>query len=220
MPLVLASAAAIAMGKLALPVYEIYKVGEDPHWKAGLDLLGYLGLDLVVIPHWNNADGGQELDTRRCFLGVERFSALADRLDPGVTILGIDENTALILDFAQETAQVLGRGSVHILRDGHEESFAKGENFPLRQLGAYRGVKITPELPPGVWAMIDAAQQGQTPGAEGPLSIPEQVLELVKQRREARSAGNWPEADMLRKEIQALGWSVVDTTEGTKLEPI
>ena len=37
--LVLASAAAIAVGRYALPVYEIYKVGEEPHWVEGLDLL-------------------------------------------------------------------------------------------------------------------------------------------------------------------------------------
>src|SRR5712691_10851811 len=38
-PLILASAAAIAASAHALPVYEIYKVGEDLGWKAGLNLL-------------------------------------------------------------------------------------------------------------------------------------------------------------------------------------
>ena len=36
--MVLASAATIAVGAYSLPVYEIYKVGEDLHWKKGLDL--------------------------------------------------------------------------------------------------------------------------------------------------------------------------------------
>ena len=63
------SAATLAVGCLALPVYEIYKVGEDLHWKPGLDLFGPFGLPLVILPHWNNNDGGDELDTSRCFMG-------------------------------------------------------------------------------------------------------------------------------------------------------
>ena len=64
-PLVLASAAAIAASAHALPVYEIYKVGQDLHWKPGLDLLGPYGRSVAIVPHWNNHDGGDELDTSR-----------------------------------------------------------------------------------------------------------------------------------------------------------
>jgi hypothetical protein len=45
---VIASAAAAATGLLAVPVYEIYKVGADPHWLDGLDLLGVLGLTAAL----------------------------------------------------------------------------------------------------------------------------------------------------------------------------
>ena len=38
--LVLASAAVVAISAYALPVYEIYKVGEDLHWNEGLDFFG------------------------------------------------------------------------------------------------------------------------------------------------------------------------------------
>ena len=48
--------------------YEIYKVGVDPFWAEGMDILGQLGLPLVVVPHWNNAEGGT-FDTRFCFMG-------------------------------------------------------------------------------------------------------------------------------------------------------
>src|SRR5215471_16332592 len=47
---VIASAAAAAIGFAAVPVYEIYKVGTEPHWLEGLDLLGVLGLRAAVIP--------------------------------------------------------------------------------------------------------------------------------------------------------------------------
>jgi hypothetical protein len=72
----LASAATVAVSSLALPVYEIFKVGEDLHWKEGLDFFGLYGLPLVFIPHWNNNDGGEGLDTSRCFMGVSRFNRL------------------------------------------------------------------------------------------------------------------------------------------------
>ena len=80
--LVLASAAAIALSACALPVYEIYKVGEDLHWKEGLDFFGLYGLELVFIPHWNNHEGGDELDTRHCFMGESRFTHLLEMLVP------------------------------------------------------------------------------------------------------------------------------------------
>src|SRR5207248_2346381 len=38
-PLALASAAVLAIAARTLPVYELYKVGEDLHWVEGLDLL-------------------------------------------------------------------------------------------------------------------------------------------------------------------------------------
>ncbi|HSB52153.1 MAG TPA: Type 1 glutamine amidotransferase-like domain-containing protein, partial [Dissulfurispiraceae bacterium] len=53
--LVAASAAALTVGRFTLPVYEIYKVGEEIHWADGIDILGHFGLRSVVIPHWNNA---------------------------------------------------------------------------------------------------------------------------------------------------------------------
>ena len=74
--LVAASAAALTVGRFTLPVYEVYKVGEELHWVEGMDVLGRFGFNLVVIPHWNNAEGGTH-DTRFCFVGESRSS------DPG-----------------------------------------------------------------------------------------------------------------------------------------
>src|SRR5690349_10466104 len=47
--LALASAMALAVSHHTLPVYEIYKVGEELSWKQGLNLFGDLGLDLTVV---------------------------------------------------------------------------------------------------------------------------------------------------------------------------
>lgn len=131
--LVMASAAALTAGSHTLPVYEVYKVGEPPHWVEGLNILGHLGLDLVVIPHWNNAEGGNH-DTRFCYMGENRFRILESKLPPGATILGIDEHTACILDFTSRQAFVEGIGQVTIRHGGAEQSFGRGEQFEFEQL--------------------------------------------------------------------------------------
>lgn len=70
--LCLGSATAVAVSSYAIPVYEIFKVGEDLHWSAGLDLFGTLcGVKLAIVPHWNNTVG-EDFDTSRCYMGVTR----------------------------------------------------------------------------------------------------------------------------------------------------
>jgi cyanophycinase-like exopeptidase len=112
----LASAAAVTAGAESIPVYEIYKVGVDPYWLPGLGLLGRLGLPVTVVPHWNNAEGGNH-DTSRCYIGERRLRMLSQDLDQ--PILGIDEHTAATLDFQSRVMSVSGRGSV-TLRAGGE----------------------------------------------------------------------------------------------------
>jgi cyanophycinase-like exopeptidase len=118
--LVLASAATVAISCCALPVYEIYKVGDDLHWIQGLDFFKLYGLPLVFIPHWNNNEGGAELDTSRCFMGQERFVHLMAMLPEEMTIIGLDEKTALIMDPSSCECQVRGLGMVTLLHTGHK----------------------------------------------------------------------------------------------------
>lgn len=106
-----ASAAALTVGWKTLPVYEIYKVGMDLHWADGMDLLGPWGFRLVVVPHWNNAEGGTH-DTRFCYMGEERFRILERLLPWDAIVVGIDEHTALVVDFARNRAEVRGLGTV------------------------------------------------------------------------------------------------------------
>ena len=78
-----ASAAALTLGRWTVPVYEIYKAGEAPRWLDGLDLLGAAtGLQVAVIPHYDNAEGGHH-DTRFCYLGERRLSRLERELPDG-----------------------------------------------------------------------------------------------------------------------------------------
>lgn len=209
----LASAATIAAGAYALPVYEIYKVGEDPHWKPGLDLFADFGLKLAVVPHWNNNDGGAELDTSRCFMGLARFEPLLAMLPPDVVVVGVDEQTALAMDWATGTGHVLGQGSVTVLRAGVATAFGRNQSFPLTELGPYRVPTAGSGIPAAVWQQVVDAAAAELAAVEPP---PE-ALELASRRQRARARRDWAEADALRGQIEALGWAVQDTAEGPKV---
>lgn len=131
--LVAASAAALAMGRLTLPVYEIYKAGQAPFWADGLDITGRCGWDLAVVPHWNNQEGGNH-DTRFCFMGEQRLIALEKQLPENVGILGIDEHTAVIFDLQQRTIEIKGHGKVTLRRKGSVRVFEKGNLLPFDTL--------------------------------------------------------------------------------------
>jgi len=113
----MASAAAAVAGLVAVPVYEIYKVGAAPHWLPGLDLFAALGLRVAVIPHYDNAEGGTH-DTRYCYLGERRLAAMERELPADAAVFGVDEHTAVILDLIAGTAEVRGRGGLTIRKDG------------------------------------------------------------------------------------------------------
>lgn len=114
---VLASAAACTAGLATVPVYEIYKVGAEPHWREGIDLLEPLGLQAVLIPHFDNAEGGTH-DTRYCYLGERRLSRMERELPAGTAVLGIDEHTAVVIDLESEAVRVAGRGGLTVRRPG------------------------------------------------------------------------------------------------------
>ncbi|PKN10165.1 MAG: cysteine--tRNA ligase, partial [Deltaproteobacteria bacterium HGW-Deltaproteobacteria-5] len=49
----------------------------------------------------------------------------------------------------------------------------------------------------------------------GEQTLHHDVAELVQKREGARKAGNWPEADLLRDQLTALGVEVLDSHQGT-----
>ena len=130
---VFSSAAACTLGRFALPVYEIYKVGMRPAWHDGLDLLSDLGLAAAIIPHYDNAEGGNH-DTRYCYVGERRLRSLEAQLPPGAAILGVDEHTAAVFDLHAETLTVHGRGGVTVRRGGASDVLASGLAVPLSEL--------------------------------------------------------------------------------------
>ncbi|HEY1915558.1 MAG TPA: hypothetical protein VGH27_08280 [Streptosporangiaceae bacterium] len=179
---VLASAAAVTVGLAALPVYEIYKVGEPPHWVEGLDLLSPLGLKVAVIPHYNNKEGGT-YDTRYCYLGERRLALLERELPDDAAVLGVDEHTAAVFDLRARTVEVAGRGTVTVRRRGASTVLAAGTVVPLGDLAGL----VSRGAPPA--AGPHRAQPGQPQDQnqdqdDGLLPLPE-LTESIQRRFEA-----------------------------------
>ena len=210
--LALASATAIAVGAHALPVYEIFKVGADLHWQPGLDLLGPYGLELAIVTHWNNQEGGANLDTSRCFMGVERLARLEAMLPPRATVLGIDEHTIVLLDFVEMAAQVMGQGGVTVRHAGEERRYESGGSFSLSVMGPVRLPDLGEGLPDEV---IEAVLRVDGPKKEE--ALPPEVSALLKDREAARRARDWAQADAIRDELARRGYTIEDTPQGPRL---
>ena len=191
--LTFASAAAVTLGPLALPVYEIYKVGEPPHWLEGLDVMGVIGLPAVVIPHFDNAEGGSH-DTRYCYMGERRLRVLEAMLPEDVFILGVAEHTACIFDLDAGTVSVSGRGTVTVRRQGRMEAIPAGERVPIAALATMAGTG--PASGPDAGPVPDAAaiaagQLGDfAPGAGSTSPLLADVTRLVGDFEGAVASGD------------------------------
>ena len=211
--LVFASAATISIGAWALPVYEIFKVGQDVHSVPGLNLFADFGMTLSFIPHWNNAEGGVDLDTSRCFVGLDRFNEWCNTLPTENTTVGLDEHTGIIIDFKTGECQVHGVSSVSLVRECDPEIYATGASFPLSELGDVNIPEpLNAGIPENVLGMVTAEAKQEDD------ILPLEVQALAEQRQKVREEKNWAESDRLRDEIEALGWQVQDTPDGPKLE--
>jgi hypothetical protein len=230
-----ASAAAITLGAKSAPIYELYKVGDDPYWIDGVDLMGAVGLRCVVIPHFDNAEGGNH-DTRFCYLGQRRLDVLEAMLEPDVATFGVDEHTVVIFDFAADTATVKGRGYAYWRRGADTLTLSRDAAIPLDTL---RNAPTSPratgsvavEQSVGATAALGAiaaeggsnglraiaelmrrAEQGG-PGRVDPSPLVEGIL---RTRAGARSAGQYEIADQLRDALEAAGIEVRDTGDGAQ----
>ena len=211
--LIFSSAATISVGAWVLPVYEIYKVGEDVHAKEGLNFFSDLGMDLSFVPHWNNAEGGTDLDTSRCFVGIERFDQWLKLLPPENILVGLDEHSGIIMDFEKGTCDVHGVSSVSVVKNTSMEMFPAGAKFSLNELGNFNlSDPIEKGIRPEVWEMVLNASKAideETP--------PDEALKMLEQRKDARARKDFAESDRLRGQIAELGWIVQDGKDGQKL---
>ncbi len=131
---VFSSAAALTLGSFTLPVYEVYKVGEDPFWLEGLGVVSLvLGKKVAVIPHYNNKEGTNH-DTRFCYMGKKRLDVLEESLPRDSYVLGVDEHSGVIFDLETQLAKVVGIGVVTIRHQGQEKIIPSGSEIPIEEL--------------------------------------------------------------------------------------
>lgn len=210
------SAAALALGVATVPVYEIYKAGEAPSWLEGLDVLSEAGLRAAVIPHYNNAEGGNH-DTRYCYLGERRLAAMEAELPEGAFVLGVDEHTGLVLDLCAQTATVVGLGTVTVRAKGRSAELAAGTTVSMAELAATAEALASGASGSEVLTVLEEAGAGLGHS----LTIPpaESSLLAGTRREEGAFAGALAEGDtqgavraILALDEQIVAWSA-DTLE-------
>jgi hypothetical protein len=230
-----ASAASLTLGAYTAPIYEIYKVGDQrPQWREGLNVLDHFGLRCVVIPHFDNNEGGN-YDTRYCYLGEPRLTALEAMLPDDVATLGVDEHTAAIIDLESDTITVKGRSNAYWRHNGNQKTLANGTTTDLDQL---RNAEVVPRLQPSVietssernpteLALIAATDSEEATGALAQLVQlaatggqgfvdPAPLIEgVLNARVSARSSGQYELADELRDVLVAAGFEIRDEPSGT-----
>ena len=231
---VLASSAAIAASRHVLPVYEIYKVGEEPRWIEGLDLLGPYGIELAIVPHWNNREGGTH-DTRYAYMGEPRLRVLEEMLPENAVILGIDEYTACIVDLDHGTCRVMGAGGVTVRQKGRERFFGRGSRFSVDWLSRGLEAQVI-DLQHVEHLRATPAPHAKPPAPERPEDLPlhrnDEPLQhmdeperpsletplvdlLVHIRAQLRRDQQWTLADDIRRRLADLGIILEDGREGT-----
>jgi hypothetical protein len=228
-----ASAAALTLGSLTVPVYEIYKVGTEVHWLPGLDVLSMAGIRGAIIPHYDNAEGGN-YDTRFCYLGEERLMALERQLPEDTGILGVDEHTAGIIDLELKTVTVMGKGAVYWRRNAETRTFESGSVSALSEIQSFEPQGVAPARstqpdasdvdvlvtlaqkggPESIDAIARLARMASTGGGDriDPTELVEGLLAL---RVGARDSKDFALADRIRDVLVASGIEVMDTPDGS-----
>ncbi|HLF77194.1 MAG TPA: hypothetical protein VJB57_06835 [Dehalococcoidia bacterium] len=173
-----ASAASISLGSHALPVYEIYKAGEDPFWMDGLDLLGRFGIHVAIVPHFDDASGGENYDTRFCYLGAKRFDLMQELLPPEIAILGVDAYTAVCFDPATGEATVSGQGGITLIGDGEQRRFESGQRVPFGEFSSSsRTVVRTYDASRAISGYAQGDEEPAEGGSEDPMTALTELLE-------------------------------------------
>jgi hypothetical protein len=227
------SAAALTLGAATAPIYEMYKVGDEPFWLDGLNLLSRFGLDAAIIPHFDNAEGGT-YDTSCCYIGAQRLAEMATLLPPAVGILGIDEHTGAIIDAERRTLEVQGKGGVTWIQNGQHVVYPAGSVVPLVEFGASDTEPQAISMPSveGKTPLHVLAEEARLPGPEGDRALAQLVVlathgnasfvnpelfvpQLLKLRDEARASKDFALADQLRDILTSANIELNDSASGT-----
>ena len=225
-----ASAAASTLGEYTLPVYEIYKVGMDPYWEKGLNILKVYDLSCTVIPHFNNAEGGNH-DTSYSYVGKNRMSTLLGKAY--TNILGIDEHTALVISGKNNSFKVIGLGNVTIINSEGTHIFGKDSEEKLDVL--QKLLKVNAENDTQINESINLDLTSSDKSALKEIASLEIQIEknkknierfeslveqLITLRSELRDDKNYELSDKVRDILESLGLQIEDTDQGIQWKVI
>ena len=223
-----------------MPVYEIYKVGEEPRWIKGLNILSAFEINATIIPHFNNKEGGNH-DTRFCYMGKTRFDKLRNSIDS--PIIGIDEHTGLVIDGESRLGEVYGIGKVTIISNNNEVEYSAGNKISFDEISKAKKNKIIP-----IKKDLEIEEEYETKTSiekasrlidknsvnresinrilsqiklnieelESKTEIIDPLIELVLEiRKELRLSGKFELSDYMRNEIEKLGIEINDEESGS-----
>lgn len=218
--LVFSSAAALTLGVSTVPVYEVYKVGMDPWWEPGLDLLSEIGINAAVIPHYDNQEGGNH-DTRFCYLGERRLAMLEPELPDSAFVIGLDEHTGVIMDLDADTAEIVGKGALTLRRNGVSVRHDSGSTIALDVVRSGGGTGA-----PGARLTTASINPSKQPAPENAPSENDTTLGLAATARaiesrfnDALTAGNSSAAVAALLDLDAtiVEWSA-DTLQSDEMD--
>lgn len=214
--LVFSSAAALTLGCATVPVYEIYKVGMDPWWEPGLDVLADIGINAAVIPHYDNQEGGNH-DTSFCYLGERRLAMLEPELPEGAFVLGLDEHTGVIMDLDADTAEIVGKGGLTLRRRGVSFRHESGETIPLDVIRS--GGDTGAATPAVAAATATAAEPHTETQPDDSMSLGATALRLESEFAGAIDAGDATKAvaSVLDLDSAITEWSA-DTLQSDEMD--
>ena len=229
------SAAALTLGAFTAPIYEIYKAGAEPHWLEGLNLMGLLGINCAVIPHFNNAEG-QDYDTSCCYLGLERLEGLERELPEGFVTLGIDEHTAFLIDFETQDITLSGKGNAYTRSDKGMQEFKTGSMSAIHHLEKQKIIRGKYQLPKKetiAATPLELAAIVEKGGKEALSALTKLVTltgdarvtsttasslidAILQLRGVLKSKGSYHFADQLREILIQVGIKIEDSDSGSK----
>ena len=204
--LAFSSAAALTFGSYVIPVYEIYKVGETPRLIPGLDLLSFLEKKTIVVPHFNNKEGGDH-DTSHCFIGKKRFDNLIKNKD--VLMIGIEEHTSITFDLNDSSIRVDGKGKVLLKSLKGVIEINNGETMGIN--------KINSEYVP----LEEAKEILETETDEKKdEKVNVDIDLLINIRNKARLKKDWDLSDQVRDILISNNIEIEDNSDGSKWKRI
>ena len=200
------SAAALTFGSHVIPVYEIYKVGEKPKLIPGLNLLNFLHKETLVVPHFNNKEGGDH-DTSHCFIGKKRFDNLIKNRD--ILVIGIEEHTSITFNLNNSSIKVDGKGKVFLKSPKGVIEINSGEDLGINEINS----NYTPLVETKI------IRNNKSKEKEG-KKVDIDIDLLVDIRDKARLKKLWDISDQIRDLLISNNIEIEDRPDGSKWKKI